>query len=82
YEFKTNHGEWITSVKPNFGDNVSGRVRTAIKSVPRDVKVLYKVRTELRSALQNLLKITSTGNMNSESQNPPKRTQTLPSRVG
>ncbi|KNA10236.1 hypothetical protein SOVF_146330 [Spinacia oleracea] len=56
YEFKTNHGEWITSVKPKFGDNISGRVRTAIKSVPEDVKVLYKVRTELRSALQNLLK--------------------------
>lgn len=42
-------------MKPKFGDNVSGRVRTAIKSVPQDVKVLYKVRTELRSALQNLL---------------------------
>ncbi|XP_056697582.1 uncharacterized protein [Spinacia oleracea] len=55
YEFKTNHGEWITSMKSKFGDNVSGRVRTAIKSVPQDVKAMYKVRTELCSALQNLL---------------------------
>ncbi|KAL2937307.1 Outer envelope protein 64 mitochondrial [Bienertia sinuspersici] len=56
FEFKTNHGEWITSVKPKLGADVSGRVRAAIDSMPENVKVLYKVRTELRSALQNLLK--------------------------
>ncbi|XP_021753206.1 outer envelope protein 64, mitochondrial-like [Chenopodium quinoa] len=57
YEFKTNHGEWITTVKPKLGANVCGRVRTAIDSMPEDVKVLYKVRAELRAALQDLLKV-------------------------
>lgn len=57
YEFKTNHGEWILSIKPKLGADVSRRVRTAIDSMPENVKVLYKVRTELRAALQNLLKV-------------------------
>uniref|UniRef100_A0A803LGP1 Amidase domain-containing protein n=1 Tax=Chenopodium quinoa TaxID=63459 RepID=A0A803LGP1_CHEQI len=57
YEFKTNHGEWITSVKPKLGANVSERVLTAIDSMPEDVKGLYKVRAELRAALQDLLKV-------------------------
>ncbi|XP_010690507.2 outer envelope protein 64, mitochondrial isoform X1 [Beta vulgaris subsp. vulgaris] len=56
YEFKTNHGEWIMSVKPKLGADVSQRVRLAIDSLPEDVKVLYKARVELRAALQNLLK--------------------------
>ncbi|XP_057518487.1 outer envelope protein 64, mitochondrial [Amaranthus tricolor] len=56
YEFKTNHEEWITSTRPKLGADVSGRIRTAINSIPDDVKILYKVRTELRAALQNLLK--------------------------
>lgn len=56
YEFKSNHGEWIISVKPKMGANVSRQVHTAIDSMPDNVKVLYKVRTELRAALQNLLK--------------------------
>lgn len=45
------------SVKPKLGADVSQRVRLAIDSLPEDVKVLYKVRVELRAALQNLLKV-------------------------
>ncbi|KAL5563247.1 hypothetical protein UlMin_032994 [Ulmus minor] len=56
YEFKSNHEEWITSVKPKLGRNVSGCVNEAIKTTYENVKTLYKVRTEMRAAFQSLLK--------------------------
>ncbi|KAE9613448.1 hypothetical protein Lal_00016381 [Lupinus albus] len=56
YEFKTNHEEWIQSVKPKFGRDVSGRVTAAINTSHDNIKTLYKVRTEMRVAFQNLLK--------------------------
>ncbi|XP_022967167.1 outer envelope protein 64, mitochondrial [Cucurbita maxima] len=55
-EFKINHEEWIKSVKPKLGSNVSEDVLAAIKTSYDDMKTLYKVRTETRLALQNLLK--------------------------
>lgn len=57
YEFKTNHEEWIKSVKPKLGRDVSSRVWAAINTTQEDVKTLYKVRRELRAALQSLLKV-------------------------
>ncbi|KAL7125148.1 hypothetical protein ABFS83_14G096400 [Erythranthe nasuta] len=56
YEFKTNHEEWIRSVKPKLGSNISNRVWAAINTTQENVKSLYKVRTEMRAALQSLLK--------------------------
>ncbi|CAL0311960.1 unnamed protein product [Lupinus luteus] len=56
YEFKTNHEEWIQSVKPKFGRDVSGRVIAAINTSHDNIKTLYKVRTEMRATFQNLLK--------------------------
>lgn len=55
-EFKINHEEWIKSVKPKLGSNVSEDVLAAIKTSYDDMKTLYKVRTETRLALQSLLK--------------------------
>ncbi|THG01681.1 hypothetical protein TEA_004409 [Camellia sinensis var. sinensis] len=57
YEFKTNHEEWVKSTKPRLGPDVSDRVRAAISTAYENIKSLYKVRTEMRSALQSLLKI-------------------------
>ncbi|KAJ4716892.1 outer envelope protein 64, mitochondrial [Melia azedarach] len=56
YEFKTNYEEWVKSVKPRLGANVSDRVLEAINTTQDNMKILYKVRTEMRLALQSLLK--------------------------
>lgn len=57
YEFKTNHEEWIKSVKPKLGPDVSNRVWAAIKTTQENAKSLYKIRMEMRAALQSLLKV-------------------------
>ncbi|KAG0470085.1 hypothetical protein HPP92_016785 [Vanilla planifolia] len=56
YEFKTNHEEWINTIKPRFGHEVSARVLAALNSSHDNVKSLYKVRAEFRAALNSLLK--------------------------
>ncbi|CAJ1963481.1 unnamed protein product [Sphenostylis stenocarpa] len=56
YEFRTNHEEWVKSVKPRFGRAVSERVIAAMNTTHDNVKTLYKVRTEMRVAFQRLLK--------------------------
>ncbi|KZV52474.1 outer envelope protein 64, mitochondrial-like [Dorcoceras hygrometricum] len=56
YEFKTNHEDWIKSVKPKLASDTSNRVWTSINSQQDNIKSLYKVRTEMRAALQRLLK--------------------------
>ncbi|XP_057431353.1 outer envelope protein 64, mitochondrial-like isoform X2 [Lotus japonicus] len=56
YEFKTNHEEWVKSVKPRLGRGVSDRVFAAMKTTHDNIKALYKVRTELRGSFQRLLK--------------------------
>ncbi|MBA0591647.1 outer envelope protein 64, mitochondrial isoform X1 [Gossypium raimondii] len=56
YEFKTNHEEWVKNVKPRLGPEISHRVLAAINTKYENVKVLYKVGTEMRAALQSLLK--------------------------
>jgi hypothetical protein len=60
YEFKSNHEEWVKSVKPKLGRDVSGRILAAINTSHENMKTLYKVRTEMRAALQNLLKVSPT----------------------
>ncbi|XP_050283461.1 amidase 1-like [Quercus robur] len=57
YEFKTNHEEWVNLVKPKLGPDVSDRVLAAINTTHENIKILYKVRTEMWAALQNLLKV-------------------------
>ncbi|KAL0365150.1 UNVERIFIED_CONTAM: Outer envelope protein 64, mitochondrial [Sesamum angustifolium] len=56
YEFRTNNEEWIKSAKPKLGPNVSNRVWAAVNATQEDVKSLYKVRMEMRAAVQSLLK--------------------------
>ncbi|KAM6554529.1 hypothetical protein CsatB_015291 [Cannabis sativa] len=56
YEFKSNHEEWVKSVKPKLGPGVSDCVYAAIKTTYDNIKTLYKVRTEMRATLQSLLK--------------------------
>ncbi|XP_048337459.2 outer envelope protein 64, mitochondrial isoform X1 [Ziziphus jujuba] len=56
YEFKSNHEEWVRSAKPKLGPDVSDSVNAAIDIVHENMKILYKVRTEMRAALQSFLK--------------------------
>lgn len=55
-EFKTNHEEWVKSVKPRLGPRTANCVLTAVNTSLENIKTLYKVRSEMRAALQNLLK--------------------------
>ena len=56
YEFKTNYEEWVKSLKFKLG-RVSDHVIAAISTEYDNIKALYKVRTEMRSAFQSLLKV-------------------------
>ncbi|KAF8404606.1 hypothetical protein HHK36_009493 [Tetracentron sinense] len=56
YEFKTNHEEWVKTVKPKLGPDISARVLAAVNTTHDKIKTLYKVRTEIRAALHSLLK--------------------------
>lgn len=57
YEFKTNHEEWVRSVKPRLGRGVFDHVIAAVNTTPDNIKGLYKVKNEMRGAFQNLLKV-------------------------
>ncbi|KAF2320323.1 hypothetical protein GH714_027131 [Hevea brasiliensis] len=55
-EFKTNHEEWVKSVKPKLAPDVSNHVVAAINTKQEKVKTLYKIRTETQACVQSLLK--------------------------
>ncbi|KAK8971493.1 hypothetical protein KSP40_PGU006981 [Platanthera guangdongensis] len=56
YEFKTIYEEWINTVKPRMGLEISARVLSSLNSTCENAKSLYKARAELRAALNSLLK--------------------------
>ncbi|CAL9087628.1 outer envelope protein 64, mitochondrial-like [Musa acuminata AAA Group] len=56
YEFKTNHEDWFNTTKPRIGIDISSQVLAAVNSTQDNIKSLYKMRLELRSALNKLLK--------------------------
>ncbi|KAG7969128.1 hypothetical protein I3843_07G015500 [Carya illinoinensis] len=55
YEFKINHGEWVSTVKPDLGPEISERVLAALKTTDVNVDICHSVKTELRAALIALL---------------------------
>ncbi|XP_073010671.1 outer envelope protein 64, mitochondrial [Typha latifolia] len=55
-EFKTKHEDWIKKVKPRISLDISARVLAAVNSTHANIKSVYSVRTELRAALNSLLK--------------------------
>ena len=57
YEFKANHEEWVNTVKPKLGLDISTRVLQAVNFAHENIKSLYAIRNELRAALKNLLKV-------------------------
>jgi hypothetical protein len=57
YEFKDNHGEWITAVKPELGPAISERVWEAVRTTGENVDACHSVKTELHAALATLLQV-------------------------
>ncbi|KAK1549164.1 hypothetical protein Q3G72_011008 [Acer saccharum] len=55
YEFKNNHGEWVTTVKPDLGPGISERVWEAVRTTVEKINVCQSMKTELRAALTDLL---------------------------
>ncbi|KAJ0014961.1 hypothetical protein Pint_19905 [Pistacia integerrima] len=55
YEFKNNHGDWVTAVKPDLGPGLSERIWEAVRTSADKVDVCQFVKTELRAALTALL---------------------------
>ncbi|XP_058183225.1 amidase 1-like isoform X2 [Rhododendron vialii] len=54
-EFKNNHGEWVSTIKPDLGPGISERVWAAVRSTDENLDVCHSVKTELRAALTALL---------------------------
>ncbi|KAJ6359811.1 hypothetical protein OIU77_003921 [Salix suchowensis] len=55
YEFKDNHGEWITAVKPELGPGISERVWEAVRTTGENIDACHSVKIELQAALATLL---------------------------
>ncbi|CAL1393549.1 unnamed protein product [Linum trigynum] len=55
HEFKNNHGEWVTTVKPDFGPGLAERIWEAVESTVEHVEICRSVKSELRDALSALL---------------------------
>ncbi|KAJ9541145.1 hypothetical protein OSB04_027651 [Centaurea solstitialis] len=55
FEFKKNHGEWVSTVKPKLGPGISERVLDALKTSEEHIDVCVSVKTQLREALTALL---------------------------
>ena len=56
-EFKANHAEWVTTVKPNLGPGIRERVYEAIISEDGPMEDFHALRTEFKSALSALVKV-------------------------
>ena len=55
WEFKKNHGEWVSTVRPNLGPGISDRVREAFETTDENIDVCRSVKKELHEALAALL---------------------------
>nr|XP_043634542.1 amidase 1 [Erigeron canadensis] len=55
YEFKKNHGEWVSTVKPKLGPGISERVLEALNSSEEHINDCQSVKTQLQEALTALL---------------------------
>ncbi|KAF3454451.1 hypothetical protein FNV43_RR04898 [Rhamnella rubrinervis] len=55
YEFKNNHGEWVSTVRPDLGPGRSERIWEAVRTTDENIDLCLSVKTELRSALTALL---------------------------
>ncbi|KAK9062282.1 hypothetical protein SSX86_019468 [Deinandra increscens subsp. villosa] len=55
FEFKKNHSEWVSTVKPNLGPGISERVLDALNTSEEHIDACLVVKTQLQEALAALL---------------------------
>ncbi|CAL0316576.1 unnamed protein product [Lupinus luteus] len=55
YEFKNNHGEWVSEVKPVLGPGISERVSDALRTTEENIDICHSIKGELHAALTSLL---------------------------
>lgn len=55
-EFKHNHGEWISLVKPVLDPSISAEIYETLESADTDIECYKSIRDEMRSAINSLLK--------------------------
>ncbi|XP_050258714.1 translocon at the outer membrane of chloroplasts 64 [Quercus robur] len=56
HEFKHNHGEWISSVKPVLDPAISAEIYETVETADTDIERYKSIRDEMRSAIYSLLK--------------------------
>ncbi|MBA0753822.1 hypothetical protein Gogos_021164, partial [Gossypium gossypioides] len=56
YEFKRTHGEWINSEKPVLDSAISAQINETLYMTDKEIEICKSVRTEMRLAVNNLLK--------------------------
>lgn len=54
-----NHGEWVSTVKPDLGPVIAERVQEALMCTDDNMDIYHSVKTELRAALIALLGVLS-----------------------
>ncbi|KAI3794580.1 hypothetical protein L1987_37212 [Smallanthus sonchifolius] len=55
FEFKKNHGEWVSTEKPNLGPGISERVLDALNTSGEHIDACVSVKAQLQEALATLL---------------------------
>ncbi|KAI4379044.1 hypothetical protein MLD38_016446 [Melastoma candidum] len=55
YEFKKNHGEWVSAVKPELGPGIAERVHAAVQTTNEKISICLSVKKEFTAALTTLL---------------------------
>lgn len=61
HEFKQNHLEWINAAKPNLDPVISAQMQGGPEITDSNIENCHAVRNEMRSALNDLLKVSSIG---------------------
>lgn len=55
YEFKKNHGEWVSAVKPELGPGIAERVLATLQTTDEKIGVCLLVKEEFNAALAALI---------------------------
>nr|AAS47584.1 chloroplast Toc64-1 [Physcomitrium patens] len=72
WEFKLNHEEWLTTVKPDLAPALAARTKLALETSSNLVPLLQKIKDETRYAISELLKNDSLLVMPTVPDIPPK----------
>jgi len=57
WEFKVNHEEWLTSVKPDLAPALAARTKAALETNSHSLPLVERIKDEARYAINDLLKV-------------------------